>query len=197
MPTNHLSDEELWNAIVMDDSRAFAVLYNRYWRKLYKTTIYYLKNEATAEEILHDVFVILWSRRKYLKIESFNNYVYITTRYHIYKHLKAAKISPIEYIEQFTEETIPINFNSAEEKLSYNDITLQLESSLKPLPKRCREIFWLSRIENRSNEEIANQFGISKRTVENQITHALKHLRVSYQELSEIVLFITLVSRFR
>lgn len=196
MSKSLLSDEELWGAIVMDDSRAFAVLYNRYWKKLYKTTNYYLKDTAAAEEILHDVFVVLWNRRKYLRIESFSNYVYITTRYHIFKYLKAAKISPIEYIEQYAEDTLPISFNNAEEKISYNDVTLQLESSLKELPKRCREIFWLSRIENLSNEEIADQFGISKRTVENQITHALKHLRLSYQELSEIVLFIFLITRF-
>jgi RNA polymerase sigma-70 factor (ECF subfamily) len=196
MSKSLLSDEELWGAIVMDDSRAFAVLYNRYWKKLYKTTNYYLKDAAAAEEILHDVFVVLWNRRQYLKIESFSNYVYITTRYHVFKYLKAAKISPIEYIEQYAEDTLPISLNDAEEKISYNDVTLQLESSLKELPKRCREIFWLSRIENLSNEEIADQFGISKRTVENQITHALKHLRLSYQELSEIVLFIFLITRF-
>jgi RNA polymerase sigma-70 factor (family 1) len=196
MTNSILLDSELWSAVVMDDSRAFAVLYNRYWKKLYKTTNHYLKNTEAAEEILHDVFVVLWNRRKYLKIENFGNYIFITTRYHVYKYLKAAKLSPIEYIEQYNDENIPLSFNYAEEKLSYNDITLQLESSLKPLPKRCREIFWLSRIENRSNEEIANQFGISKRTVENQITHALKHLRISYQDLSEIAVFILLITRF-
>jgi RNA polymerase sigma-70 factor (ECF subfamily) len=193
--TTLLTDQELWHAIVMDDARAFAALYNRYWKKLYKTTLYYLKDHATAEAVLHDVFVVLWNRRHYLKIESFSNYVYITTRYHVYKQLKAASISPIEYIEQYAEQTIPKSFNDAEEKLCYTDITIQLESILAPLPKRCREIFWLSRIENRSNEEIANQFGISKRTVENQITNALKHLRLSYQELSEILLFMLLVIR--
>ena len=41
--------------------------------------------------------------------------------------------------------------------------------------------------------KIANQFGISKRTVENQITHALKHLRLSYRDLSEMVLFVLLI----
>ncbi|MDB4926405.1 sigma-70 family RNA polymerase sigma factor [Mucilaginibacter sp.] len=193
--TTLLTDEELWHAIIMDDARAFAALYNRYWKKLYKTAFFYLKDHTTAEEVLHDVFVVLWNRRHYLKIESFSNYVYITTRYHVYKQLKAARLSPIEYIEQYTEQTIPKSFNDAEEKLRYTDITIQLESSLATLPKRCREIFWLSRVENRSNEEIANQFGISKRTVENQITHALKHLRLSYRELSEMVLFMLLIIR--
>ncbi|HTH81301.1 MAG TPA: RNA polymerase sigma-70 factor [Mucilaginibacter sp.] len=196
MANTPISDAELWHAIVMDDARAFAVLYNRYWRKLYKTTNHYLKNTDAAEEILHDVFVVLWNRRKYLRIENFNNYIYITTRYHIYKYLKAAKISPIEYIEQYEDEIAPVSFNGAEDKLGYDDITIQLESVLKSLPKRCREIFWLSRIENRSNEEIANKFGISKRTVENQITHALKHLRLSYHEISEIIIFILFLRRF-
>jgi len=89
--TTLTTDEELWGAIITDDTRAFAVLYNRYWKKLYRTALFYLKNEAIAEEVLHDVFVTLWNRRHYLRIENFNNYVYITTRYQVYKYLKGSQ----------------------------------------------------------------------------------------------------------
>ncbi|MDB5116578.1 MAG: polymerase sigma-70 factor [Mucilaginibacter sp.] len=195
MTTSLLTDEELWLAITMDDSRAFAILYNRYWRKLYKTTVHYLKDETVAEEILHDVFVILWNRRRFLKIDNFKKYTHMTIRYHVYKHLKAVGNSPIDYVEQYEEHSMPLCLNNGEGKLNYHDVSVQLQSSLEPLPKRCREIFWLSRIENRSNEEIARQFGISKRTVENQITHALKHLRISYERLSEVVIFILIFSK--
>ncbi|TZF85731.1 RNA polymerase sigma-70 factor (plasmid) [Pedobacter sp. BS3] len=195
MASSFLSDKDIWLAVVNDDHRAFAVLYNRHWKKLYKTFLYYLKDETAAEEILHDVFVVLWRRRKHLNIENFNNYIYITARYHVFKYLKALKLSPIEYIEQYTEEACPCQVSEAEERLDYHDFEIQLTQSLNGLPKRCREIFWLSRIKNLSNEEIAQQLNISKRTVENQITHALKHLRVSYGEFSATavgVLFVTL-----
>jgi len=190
-----LHDEELWAGVINDDTRAFAALYNRHWKKLYKTTLYYLKDQATAEEILHNVFVTLWNRRHYLKIENFSNYVYVATRYHIYKQLKAAKISPVEYIDDCAEHIVPVDFNEAVARLNYHDISSELATNLAPLPKRCREIFWLSRVENRTNEEIAKLFGISKRTVENQITHALKHLRLSCRELFELILFVFAISR--
>lgn len=179
-----LTDSELWDAVVADSSRAFVVLYNRYWKKLYKTASYYLKDEAAAEEITHDVFVVLWTRRKHLKINNFPNYIHVTARYHVFKHLKAAHINCVEYMEQFAETEDMVVYNTADSKLGYESFETELAQILKELPRRCQEIFWLSRVENLSNAEIAGKLNISKRTVENQITQALRYLRVSYPKLS-------------
>ncbi|MBB6109973.1 RNA polymerase sigma-70 factor [Mucilaginibacter lappiensis] len=189
-----LTDSELWDAVVADSSRAFVVLYNRYWKKLYKTVCYYLKDESAAEEITHDVFVVLWTRRKHLKINSFQNYIHVTARYHVFKHLKAARINGVEYIEQFAETEDMMVYNTADSKLSYESFETELAQILKELPRRCQEIFWLSRVQNLSNDEIADRLNISKRTVENQITQALKYLRISYPKLSVVssVLIMTL-----
>nr|WP_068889160.1 sigma-70 family RNA polymerase sigma factor [Pedobacter panaciterrae] len=196
MTLEQLSDKELWDSIVNDNSQAFAVLYNRHWKKLYKTSCHYLKDKDAAEQILHDAFVTLWTRRKFLKIENFNSYIYITTKYHVFKHLKAAKVSIVDYIEQYEEEATEVNYNEGEKRLDYKDFEIQLDKYLLGVPKRCKEIFWLSRVEHLSNEEIANQLGISKRTVENQITYALKHLRHSYKELSIAGLSLLFVTIF-
>lgn len=195
MTLEQLSDKELWDSIVEDNSQAFAILYNRHWKTLYKTTVYYLKNEEAAEQILHDVFVVLWRRRKFLKIEDFSSYMFITTKYHVFKYLKATKVSIVDYIEKYDEQSIAADYNIGESRLSHKDFETQLDQCLLGLPKRCKEIFWMSRIDHLSNDEIADQLGISKRTVENQITQALKHLRLSYKELSVAglsILFVTL-----
>lgn len=196
MTLEQLSDKELWDSIVEDNSQAFAILYNRHWKKLYKTAAYYLKNEEAAEQILHDAFVVLWDRRKSLKIENFSNYMYITTKYHVFKYLKAAKVSIVDYIEQYEDLDNAVDYNNGALRLNHKDFETQLDQCLTGLPKRCKEIFWLSRIDNLSNDEIADQLGISKRTVENQITQALKHLRVSYKELSVASLSILFVTLF-
>ncbi|WPU97049.1 RNA polymerase sigma-70 factor [Mucilaginibacter sabulilitoris] len=184
-------DNELWDAVVSDSSRAFVTLYNRYWKKLYKTAIFYLKDEAIAEEITHDVFVALWTRRKHLKIKNFQNYIHVTARYHVFKHLKAAGVNCVTYIDQLTDTSVTAVYNTADSKLSYEDLETELAQVLKSLPRRCQEIFWLSRVDNLSNEEIAVKLNISKRTVENQITFALRYLRMSYPKLS-IVSLITI-----
>lgn len=174
---NEFSDSELWDAVVSDNGRAFVLLYNRYWKKLYHTANYYLKNPAAAEEITHDVFVSLWEKRKSKKIEKFLPYLQATARYQVYKYLKTAKINCTEYLDQFTETSISPVYNSSINKLDHENMESRLAQLLKGLPPRCQEIFWLSRINSLSNQEIADKLNISKRTVENQITLALKALR--------------------
>ncbi|WP_184549977.1 RNA polymerase sigma-70 factor [Mucilaginibacter sp. FT3.2] len=193
---NKLTDNELWDAVVSDNSRAFVVLYNRYWRKLYKTASYYLKDAAAAEEITHDVFVELWQKRKSVNILNFQSYIRAASRYHVYKQLKAARVNIVEYIDQFTDKDDLAVFNDSVGKLNYEDLETKLSAVLQQLPPRCRQIFWLSRVQNLSNDEIAQKFNISKRTVENQITAALKLLRTEYPHFSgaAILLMVILIS---
>ncbi|WP_345230750.1 RNA polymerase sigma-70 factor [Olivibacter ginsenosidimutans] len=186
-----VSDEQLWNAASHDDERAFNALYQRYWLKLYRTFCYYLQDKQQAEQALQDVFVVLWRRRKALKIDSFKNYIFISARYRVFKLLKARKVDIVQYVEQLGEgygETVD---NEVYQKVEQEDFEQQLGVALQDLPKRCREIFWMSRVEHRSNDEIAENLGISKRTVENQLTHALKQLRLVYGKvLTELLVVV-------
>ena len=75
MNNDNLSDLELWNKTVLDDPGAFARLYDRHWASLFKTASHYSQDQNLAEEIVHDVFVTLWQRRKFLKINNFRNYI--------------------------------------------------------------------------------------------------------------------------
>ncbi|MBB5620791.1 RNA polymerase sigma-70 factor (ECF subfamily) [Pedobacter cryoconitis] len=177
MKKSSLSDQGLWAEVTAGDSSAFVILYNRHWSKLYQTACFYLKDKSLAEEIVHDIYVVLWDRRAFLKIENFKSYIHVTARYHVFKKLKAAKICPIDYVETYTENTSGIIISETTEKLLQEDFETELKAYLENLPKRCAEIFLLSRVENLSNSEIAKLLGISKFTVENQITHALKYIR--------------------
>lgn len=180
MKEAHLTDEELWIAIQdHDSSRAFAVLYNRYWRKVYQAAHHYLDNKAMAQQILHDIFVALWEKRATLQIKNFDAYLRVAARYHVISHLRAVKRSPVIYIEP-----TGLVQNQFEEKSGYKDLEYQLKQLLTPLPRRCREIFWMSRVDQLSNHEIAGKLGVSKRTVENQITHALKFLKGVYKHIT-------------
>ncbi|WP_114937689.1 RNA polymerase sigma-70 factor [Mucilaginibacter endophyticus] len=182
--TNKLTDNELWEAVVSDSSRAFVVLYNRYWHKLYKTAKKYLKDDIVAEEIVHDVFVALWQKRHSSKIVDFQKYILVTARYHVYKQLRTIAAEKVEFYEQIPEQPTLALVSEADVKLGYEDLQTELTNVLKQLPRRCQEIFWLSRVENLSNDEIAERLNISKRTVENQITIALKFLRSLYPHFS-------------
>jgi RNA polymerase sigma-70 factor (family 1) len=178
-----LSDAELWNMIVNDNHHAFTIMFQRHWFKLYKTNLYYVKDAEACEEIIHDLFLNIWKRRSYLIINDFDKYFKAAARYQVYAYLKKLKSVPVEYREQLPEEVGGYELNAADEKLSYQELEGQLNQHLRALPGRCQEIFLLSRMQQLNNSEIAEKLGISKRTVENQITRALHCIRYNMKDI--------------
>ncbi len=189
MLTKHSSDEDLWVAIVDDDSDAFAMLFKRYWKQLYVTAYAHLKDNEVCESVVQDIFVYLWEKRKQLTIGSFEKYLNASARYGVYKQLKLARLSPVDYWAPSEIVENRYTHNDGEQNLSAFELLQDVDVCLDVLPNRCREIFILSRVNQLSNNEIAEKLHISKRTVENQISHALKHLRVLLKYSGILLLF--------
>ncbi|OIQ69668.1 RNA polymerase sigma factor [mine drainage metagenome] len=194
MLNNTLTDKQLWMEIVDDDFRAFNVFFKRYWKKLYMIAFKILKDKDACEEIIEDIFIYLWNNRKELAIESFPQYLSSATRYKVYNYLRSVKASPLVYEEDIDEKIETFCLNRGEEHIRQDELYRQLNAYLDLLPKRCKEIFILSRLEQLSNDEIADRLRISKRSVENQITTALKHLRVSLKDSVLIFLLVDIIS---
>jgi len=83
--------------------------------------------------------------------------------------------------------------NSTDHFFAESELRQAIEKSLKKLQPRCREIFELSRLSGLSNQEISERLAISKRTVELQVTNALKILRKELVEFLPIWLVIWLI----
>ncbi len=183
-------DSELWDAVQNSDSeRAFSSLFNRYWSKIYTTTFSYLKNAEQSEEITHDIFINLWHRRHFLVIHSFSAYLRAAARYHVYKHMKAEKSSPVDFTSDWNKVEMPMVVNAGHEKIRHKEFEDGINQILLDLPPRCQEVFLLSRKDNLTNDEIANRLGISKRSVENQLTRALQHIRIRAKTLMTWMIF--------
>lgn len=181
-----VTDHELWEAIKNDNEKAFAKLFYRHSTKIYSKAFSYLRDKEICEQIVHDIFMSLWAGRHTLQIQSFIAYITSASRYQIYKHRYSAKIIPIEYKEDLVD-TKYLNYSSQNEgysKIANRELELEVDAYLSKLPKRCQEIYIMSRRQQLSNDEIADELGISKRTVENQITNATKHLRFSLKDIS-------------
>lgn len=181
-----ITDHELWESIKQNNEKAFAKLFYRYSTKIYSKAFSYLRDKEVCEQIVQDIFMALWTGRHSLQIQSFNAYLTSASRYQIYKHRYGSKVVPIDYKEDL-KDTMYIGHSSENEgysKLVSQEFELEVDSHLATLPKRCQEIFIMSRRKQLSNEEIADKLGISKRTVENQITNALKHLRFTFKDVS-------------
>lgn len=165
-----------------DDALAFSELYNRYWDKLFDAAYKRVRSVEAAEEIVQDLFTDIWLRRKTLEIKSeLPVYLFSAIKYRVinYVHKQIVKSQ-----FQNNPSAIYTEFdNSTEELVIANDLKLHLEKNVELLPDKCREVYRLSRDEHQSNKDIARQLSISEKTVENQITKALKRLRTTLNSL--------------
>lgn len=188
MPANLPSDATLLNLIKAGDLDSFNILFERYWEKLFATVFSVCPDTEVCSEIVHDIFLNLWLKREKLQIEYFKGYITASARYQIYRHLKNIKRKSIEYREDLDFGNL-VAVNDGESNIRYRELEKKVEEELEELPSRCREIFTLSRMEQLTNDEIAARLDISKRTVENQLTYALRHLRLSIRHFM-IFLFV-------
>jgi len=187
-----LSDEELTGFIQSDELVAFKEIYNRYWYKLYMFTNKRLRCKEASEEIVQNFFAKFWQNRNAIKInESLKAYLFSSISYLIINHLKkeALKNQYLQLSYTTVEEQLD---NSTEDTVHLHDLQGIINKELEKLPIRCRSVFELSRMGNKSNKEIAHILNISEKTVENHITNAIRYLRVN---LKSALLLTILVFR--
>lgn len=176
------TDAALWEAIQHDDATAFEALYRRYWQRMFAVAYARLTDREACEEIVHDIFLRLWTERQRLHIDNFPAYLAAAARYHVGRHQRAAAARPLRYTNApDTLGPTPTDYNLGETRLLDLDLEKRLAAALGHLPRRCQQIFLLSRVQQFSNDEIAQQLHISRRSVENQLTAALRHLRVLFK----------------
>lgn len=186
-------DHKLWERVQQNScSESFTCLFDKYWDTLYSTAFSYLKDHQKSEEITLDIFLNLWNKRETLTIQYFPAYLRSASRYHVYKEFKKIKSSKVVYQEELSTLAESVA-NKGEDKLIYQEAESYIDNSLEALPKRCQEIYVLSRKESLNNDEIAEKLNISKRTVENQLTRALRHIRLKLKAITTILLSLLLL----
>ncbi|MGF7232808.1 RNA polymerase sigma-70 factor [Arachidicoccus sp.] len=173
---NNYTDEALFERVQADDQGAFTELYNRYWKRLISRAMTQLKYPQDAEDVLHDVFVSIWNRRKRIILKySFHTYIAAILKYEIIDKLADRKK---KYTDSIGEGSQSIFLDdSTRQQLEYHELQERLEASIQQLPEKCRLVFRLSREQGLKSKEIAEVLNISPKTVQNHINHALGTLR--------------------
>lgn len=169
--TNNLLFEEVKNG----SQKAFRRLFELYWESMFIVAKTIVMDENIAKDIVQDIWLNLWQKRTTFNIKNFESYIFKSVNYGCFKYLRDRKFNAAQ---THLIETLQIKVNSeVENQHSLDETQLVIETSLLALPPRCQEIFRLSREEAASNDEIATQLGISKRSVENQISIAIRAIR--------------------
>jgi RNA polymerase sigma-70 factor (ECF subfamily) len=174
--------------------RALNEIYERYWEKLYAYACARTKSHDLAFEITQELFIALWVKRAESVLQSsLSGYLFAAMRNDIIDHIRVDQ-RYAKHLEHFKEFRATYVDNPREDEMNLEHLEDAIERSLKTLPKNIREIFRLSRQQNKSTKEIAEQMKLSPKTVENSISLALKHLRVS---LGEFMVLIIVAENFK
>ncbi|GAB3997101.1 RNA polymerase sigma-70 factor [Spirosoma daeguense] len=181
--------EDTWLAgLQAGDEQAFRAIYERFWPGLYSVAYNYTRDQATAEEMVQDLFTTLWLKRHQLTIQSsLKAYLFRAIRNHIYDHLdkQAVRHRVHEQLRLLGTEAI----YTTDEIVAYTDLQTQLTQAVAQLPQPTQTIFKLSRFDYLPVVDIAQRLNLSPKAIEYHITRALKLLRL---QLKDFLLFALL-----
>lgn len=176
------TDQDLLADIANGDSRAFEILYRRYFSKLYGAAYKRLQDKAITEEIVQELFVSLWERRASLPIENIENYLFTSIKY-----LVIAQFKKNSLFEKYSSTLTQNDDNFTEQSIAFDELNDTYQQALLSIPERCREVFLLKR-SGLSQREISEKLDISEKTVENQMTKALKILREALKDYTALLI---------
>ena len=170
--------EEKYNVIALKngDALAFDKLFTIYGKRLYHFSYGYLKSKEEAEEVVQEVFLRIWRNRKDLKPElSFKAYLF-KIAYHYILELFERLNRQNSYRDQIVEDSLYFT-DDMNERVNYRILLEKVEKLIDQLPSRQKEIIIKRKKEAIPVKEIAEQLGISSKTVENHLTESLKKIK--------------------
>jgi len=182
------TDQELLELLKNDDNEAFQELYHRYFNRLYRQAFKMLKDDTLSKDIIQEVYLQLWNKRQTQKIDSLNAYLYAITRFQVFKVIRSGK-----YHEDIFEVEHQLPYcRVTENNIAEKEVSSAFFSGLSDLPEKCRMIFSMSRVECLSNREIGLKLSLSPKTVENQITIAIRKMRISLSDFLPVFFLLML-----
>lgn len=167
-------DIHLWQRIIESDEPSFVLLYKKYSSALFVAAFRLLKDEALCEDIIQEVFVHLWLKRTDLRIGNIRSYLYQSVKNKVIDLIRSKKV----YME-LSELEDTIATDKTDSRVLQKEVETAIDQSMQTLPQRCADIFYLKKELHLSNKEIAEKLNISIKTVENQITIAVKKLKIA------------------
>ncbi len=171
------ADTRLIERLRTSDQEAFRLLFEKYQPTLFRIVLHSSYDADSAHDIVQETFIRVWNHRASLQ----PNLPFLAYLFRISGNLMRDRAKHLAVRRKVQPEFLG-NLRPAEGDPEKSLEVKMLEEQLRELvntklPAKCREVFLLSRMEEMSNAEISEHLGISVKTVENQITRALKILR--------------------
>lgn len=169
------------------DDVAFEQLFKMHYKALHAYAFVMLKDHDTAEEMVQGMFMKFWEKRELLNIQSsVKAYLYKCIYHDCLNFLKHEKIKFKH--QEYSQHSIPHSSEPASARVEMTELKNNLSIAMNDLPEQCRTIFQMSRFEELKYREIADQLGLSVKTVENQMGKALRILRLKLSDFLALIL---------
>ncbi|WP_299583023.1 RNA polymerase sigma-70 factor [uncultured Sunxiuqinia sp.] len=194
-----LTHKKLFFDVSSGNEQAFESLYNLYFPRLYAFSLKIIGDQGLAKDIVQNVFIKLWENHASLKHENPEAYLYRMVRnasLNYIRHLKVVDKLNMNWKDQMLgEELYYIDMVGDE---PYVLIARELQDEvirvLDSLPDKCRQVFKMSRIEGKKNQEIAEYLNVSIKTVEKHISKALSIYRTHFSDYLPMHLLLLILS---
>ncbi|HTM98643.1 MAG TPA: RNA polymerase sigma-70 factor [Pedobacter sp.] len=165
----------------------FESLFKLHYKALLAYAAVILKDEDDAEEIVQQLFLRFWEKREQLNVQtSLKAYLYKCVYHDSLNYLKHQKVK--SKYQDYTQHSMETTHHTAVDRLELTELQQQINLALNELPEQCRTIFQMSRFEELKYREIADQLGLSIKTIENQMGKALRIMRIKLADFLILVL---------
>jgi len=177
----------------IDCEKGFKVVFNTFYPRLLRFADSYVDDRFEAENILQDVFLKLWEKWASLPADTnLKAYLFTMVKNQCMDFLRHRQVVAQHFVDWETVQQQETSFNFYAlsqfdpEQMDVEAVERLVENTISELPEQCRKVFELSRYDGLKYKDIADKMGISIKTVETHISHALKILRVTLKDLFPI-----------
>lgn len=177
------SDTEFFTRQVFDENpqKGCELLFRRYHQALCSHAVRFVYSKETAEDIVSEVFCKFWKTKAYENVtSSFRYYLFRSVRNEAYNYLRM-EFQKLETIETNMVQEEALN-QRPDQIMQFEEVLHKVEELVEGLPPQCRKVFLLSRFEGKKYQDIANELGLSIKTVEVHIVKALSIVRTGLKD---------------
>ena len=189
-----INERTILNGISGGDEQAFRLLFNQYKNLVYSYALRVLKSHVSAEEVLHDIFLLIWQDNNLVRIENIEAYLRTITRNHVLKILRRQQLE--ERVNRKLSISWTDTHNDLEEKFLLKESRASLNEGINMLPPQQKLAYHLCHELGLKYSEAAEKMEISPFTVKTHMQHALRFLR-KYLDKCLVVTTLLLFLTFR
>jgi len=175
------TETRLLKGLKRSDHDSFRELFDLYSGPLYRFSLSYLKSKEAAEDVVQEVFIKIWDKRKDIDTgKSFQSYLFTIALNSVRKYFnKLAEANQLKHEIIIALSENPSVFDDQE---NFEDYLRKLDNLIQKLPEKRKAIFTGKKLEGKSQKELAEEFGISTKTVEYHITEAMKFIKEEFEK---------------